>query len=263
MINTPKIALELLLLVLAGVMLARHPRQEKEGLAAWLALATMGLNVVFYYLAAFTLYEGWGQSLGLSRSDLHVYIWFDILKWGLLAFVLSKLALRFQFGELLDSFRLISPSRSSILEVLGWGIVGGVAATAAAMGLSHLEVAAGVLEDVPWGYFAQEADTYRALGLWGGLRNLLGEEILTRLGIQAMVMVLLQKNRYRVILSILCASLYFELWHNGMSELYFLNFSAAVIYGIVYHYRGYESAALSHAVSDWLLIVIIPMLFYA
>ncbi len=120
----------------------------------------------------------------------------------------------------------------------------------------------GILAESPWPQIAKEADTYRALGFWGGLRNLLGEEILTRIGVQAIAMYLLRKYRFRVILSIIISSLYFEFWHNGFNDLYFLNFSASVAFGIIYHYKGYEASALSHCVSDWLLIVILPALIY-
>ena len=101
---------------------------------------------------------------------------------------------------------------------------------------------------------------YFNLGIWGGFRNLIGEEVLTRLGVQTLILYSLRKKSFNVILSVILSSLYFEFWHNGFKELYFLNFSASAIFAIVYYKYGYESAAIGHCVADWIALCIVPYL---
>ena len=247
---------------MAGIILSDKRKVEKENLVWVVTFATISLNVLFYYLGAMPLYEAYRQSANLEASEIHLLIWIDILKWGLLAFVLVKLALRLQFEEQIISFRLLIPAKNPIGTVILWGGISGILISGAVIGISYLQLELGILDGLPWPYIAEESDTYRALGFWGGIRNLLGEEILTRVGAQAIAMYLLRKYRFKVVLSIIISSLYFEFWHNGFSDLYFLNFSASVLFGILYHYKGYEAAAVSHCVVDWLLIVIVPALFY-
>ena len=222
---------------------------------------TILLNIVFYYLAAFSLYQDYGHSVGQSDFQVHLLIWFDILKWGVLAYIFVRYAVALQESDILFSFQVLSPSRPSLFHILSWGVSGGIVVTAITYGLTFIAIQMGIFEEAPWSYFAN-SDSYKSLGLWGGVRNLFGEEILSRLGAQLLVMYIFRKHRFQVLLAIIISSLFFEFWHHGFKELFFLNFSASIVFASVYYYKGYEAAAISHCTADWFVIVLIPRLFF-
>ena len=261
MVNIPKIILELLL-ILCVILIFKKERVSENMKFIWIFTGiTILLNILFYYLAAISLYQSYGESVGQSELQVHLLIWFDILKWGVLAFIIVRYSVALQESNILFSFQLLSPSRPSVLVILSWGIAGGIIATAVTYGLTFIANQVGIIEELPWSFFAN-SDTYKSLGLWGGVRNLFGEEILSRLGVQLLAMYLLRKHRFQALLAIIISSLFFEFWHNGFKDLFFLNFSASIIFGTVFHYKGYEAAAISHCIADWLIIVIIPILFF-
>jgi hypothetical protein len=261
MVNIPKIALELVL-ILSVFLVFKKEHVPINMKFVWMFTGiTILLNISFYYLAAFSLYQDYGQSVGQSDTQIHLLIWFDILKWGIMAFVFVRYAVALQESNIISSFPILSVPRPALLNVVIWGVGGGIMVTIVAYGLTAIAVQIGIFEGSPWPFFAS-SDTYKALGLWGGVRNLFGEEILSRLGVQLLVMYLLRKHRFQVLLAIVISSLFFEFWHNGFKELYFLNFSASVVFATAYYYKGYEAAAISHCTADWLIIVLIPRLFF-
>jgi membrane protease YdiL (CAAX protease family) len=145
--------------------------------------------------------------------------------------------------------------------ILGAGITGGLLTTMLFYSVSYAEHYVGFLDVVPWPYL-KDNDLYLKLGLWGGLRNLAGEEILTRLGVQTVTLYLFIKHKWAPMAAVLVSSLYFECWHNGFRDLMFLNFTASVGFGLIYQKFGYESAAIAHSVSDCLALVVLPRVLF-
>jgi len=260
MISPAKIFLELILLVAVIVLLRNQGKSQHRSFVLWFAGITFALNILFYYLAAWPLYSSFGQSQGLPSSTLHSMMWFDIVKWGVLAYFCAKFVLNVRPQDQGGGFLFIS-RKKPLWTVPVVGIVGGVTTTLLIYSLSYAEQYLGHLEALPWPYF-KESDVYFKLAIWGGVRNLAGEEILTRLGVQSVLLYVLSKHKFSAIWAILLSSVYFELWHNGFRELYFLNFSASLVFGMIYQKFGYESAATSHCVADWLGLVLIPRLLY-
>jgi len=261
MVNIPKIVLELIIII-SALFIYKKEFVTKNMRFVWIFTGlTVLVNVMFYYLAAITLYQDYGQSVGQSAIQIHSLMWFDIIKWGIMAFVFVRIAVALQESDIFCSFQILSPSRPTLLNIVVWGVGGGILVAFVTYGLTSIAIQIGVFEDSPWAFFST-SDTYKSLGLWGGLRNLFGEEMLSRLGVQLLVMYLLRKHRFQALLAIVISSLFFEFWHNGFKELYFLNFSASIIFATVFYYKGYEAAAISHCSADWLILVIIPRLFF-
>jgi len=92
MTNPSKIFLELFLLAVAIALLQKQDKSRNPIFIICFTVITLILNILFYYIAAWPLYLSYGQSQGLSNSMLHALIWFDIIKWTVLAFFLSKFA---------------------------------------------------------------------------------------------------------------------------------------------------------------------------
>ncbi len=256
MISPAKIVLEALVLVAALVYCRELPETRNRRFVLGFTALTVILNSLFYYFAVWPFF----LSSGVSRSDLQFLVIFDVLKWGVLAYFLSGFAARVADAGFGGGFALLQSERRLGSTVL-IGIFAGVAAIAAGYVLSLVEYRMGFLEALPWP-FMKDNPGFIKLGLWGGFRNLAGEEILARLGAQSALLYALRKTRGASILAILLSSLFFELWHNGFTELYFLNFTASCAFGWAYGVRGYESAAIAHAVADWLGIVILPRLLF-
>jgi hypothetical protein len=256
MIDPAKLVLEAMVLVAALVYSHDLPETRSRRFVLGFTALTVVLNSLFYYFAVWPFF----LSSGISKADLQVLVLFDIPKWGVLAYVLSGFAARVADAGFGGGFALLRSERGLGGAVL-FGIFAGVAATAASYGLSFTEYRMGILEALPWP-FMKENPGFIKLGLWGGLRNLTGEEILTRLGTQSILLYALRKNRAASVLAILMSSLFFEFWHNGLRELYFLNFAASCAFAWAYKVRGYESAAIAHAVADLLVLVILPHLLF-
>jgi hypothetical protein len=255
-----KIALEMTLLAAAFSLFRLAADTGRRRFILTFTALTLVLNLVFYYVAAWPLYASYGQTSGIGPSWLHAFVIFDVIKWGVLAYVLSRLAVGLADAGYGGGFALLR-SNSRLGGAIELGIVGGVTATGVVYGLSVIEHRLGYLEALPWSFFGENPDDLN-LGLWGGMRNLAGEEILARLGAQSILLYAFRKTRWAPALAIVLSSLYFELWHNGFKEIYFLNFAGSCVFGWVYQKRGYESAAIAHCVADWLALVILPRLLF-
>jgi biotin transporter BioY len=260
MISPSKIFLELLLLVAVIVLLRKRQKSLSQMFVLLFALITFVLNVIFYYLGAWPLYVSYGQSERLPYSMLHFLVWFDIIKWVALAYFFARFTIEVPDKAQSGGFLILrQPQKWWMIIVVG--IVGGLLTTILFYLTSYAEHYVGFLDVVPWPYL-KDNDLYLKLGLWGGLRNLAGEEILTRLGVQSVLLYLFAKYKWAPVAAILLSSLYFEFWHNGFHDLNFLNFTASLGFGFLYQKFGYETAALSHSVSDWLGLVIFPRVFF-
>lgn len=260
MISPIKIALEAVLVVVALGMLRKFSLSSSRRFFLIFASVTFVLNMIFYYVAAWPLYVSYGQSSGLGRVSLHSLIIFDVAKWCVLAFVLSRLSDAIAHKGSGGGFALLR-SKVRISSTIGIGVLSGIIATAAVYGLSIIEHRCGYLEETPWRFFADNS-VYHGLGFWGGIRNLAGEEILARLGAQSILLYFFRKTRWAPLLAIILSSLYFEVWHNGFREIYFMNFIGSCTFGWAYHIRGYESAAIGHCVADWVSILILPRILF-
>jgi hypothetical protein len=260
MISPLKIALEALILIVALGMLRKFSLSSSRRFFLIFAAVALVLNTIFYYVAAWPLYASYGESSGLGQGALHSLIIFDIAKWCVLAFFLSRLSDAIAQKNLGGGFALLRP-KSRIGSTIGIGILSGLIATAAVYGLSFLEQHYGYLEEMPWRFFADNP-VYQGLGFWGGIRNLAGEEIIVRLGAQSILLFVFRKTRGAPLFAIILSSLFFEIWHNGFHELYFMNFIGSCVLGLAYHIRGYESAAIGHCVADWVSLLILPKLLF-
>jgi hypothetical protein len=259
MISSSKILLELFLLAAVIVLLRKHGKPAHRTFILWFAGITFVLNVLFYYLACWPLYLSYGRSEGLPLLTLHLLMWFDIVKWVVLAYFLARFVVEVPPQSQSGSFHVLH-HQPRLWTIAVAGIAGGLLTTALFYSMSYFEHYLGLLDVVPWPYF-KDNEMYIKLGLWGGLRNLAGEEILTRLGVQSVLLYVLARHKWAPVIAILLSSFFFEFWHNGFSELHFMNFTASLGFGFIYQKYGYESAAISHSISDWIGLVVIPNFF--
>jgi len=253
MIKPAQLALEVVLIVAALLVLRVVPGTRRHRFVLGFTALTLLLNLLEDYLGAWSLYVSYAESAGLSRAGMHALIMFDVVKWGVLAYVLSRLAISLADAGIAPGFALLRSDRQ-MRSALLTGLVTALGATAVIYVLILAEYHVGFIGGLPW-----QHPLPGPLRFWGGFRNLTGEEILARLGAQSVLLYALRNNRYKSILAITLSAFYFELWHNGIKQIYFLNFTASCLFGWAYQKRGYECAAVAHCVADWIFLLILPL----
>ena len=124
MINPGQFVLELILVIVAlALSRSLDGRRHRLFVIGFTALAAAA-NCAFDHFAVGPLY----LARGFDRSVLVGTVTFETLRWGVLAFVLSRLATRLQDIGVTSGLALLqNPER--VGRVLGVGIVAGVVVT--------------------------------------------------------------------------------------------------------------------------------------
>lgn len=261
MIHPAQLVLEAVLLGTALLLLPRigFARRRHPFVLGFTAL-TIVLNLLEDYLGAWTMYVSYAESTGLSRIGLHAVILFDVLKWGVMAYVLSRFAIAVADANCGGGFALLQDDER-MSSVFALAILLAIGATGLVYVFSLAEYRLGYLPGLPWPLHGEHSLPI-PIRFWGGLRNLTGEEIVTRLGAQSILFYAFRNHRFKTILSVVFSSLYFELWHNGFQRLYLLNFTASCFFAWGYQKRHYECAAVAHCLADWLALLVLPLVFF-
>jgi hypothetical protein len=255
------LGLEVGVLVWALVVLGKHGwRSEHPGLIWAMTSGAFVTNVALYW-SIVPIMERQAAEQQIGSSLLYGFLIARTFEWTALAHVFTRLALvlgrRYGlpggFAHLRPGWRL---SRSALL-----GIAVGIVAAGVVSGLAYLWVALGILERPIWVELKNSGATWQA-GFVGGIRNLFAEEVVTRLGVQTLLLYHLRRFRWAPWVAVVVSSLFFELWHSGGTDFYFLNFTASLVFAWGFLRGGYESAALGHCVADWLAIAL-PLLLMA
>jgi hypothetical protein len=144
---------------------------------------------------------------------------------------------------------------------MGLGVAAGALAATMIYGLAFVEQRLGYVRSLPWP-IANGEPVNVAIAVGGGFRNLVGEEVFVRLGVQSIASYCLRGLRAGPTLSVFLSALCFEFWHSPFQVPLFLNFTVSLILGWTYNKYGYESAAVGHCVTDWLILGIFPPLFF-
>ena len=261
MIHIPQLMLEVVLL---GTALLLSPRigfaRRRHSFVLGFTALTIVLNLLEDYLGAWTMYVSSAESTGLGRVGLHAVILFDVLKLGVMAYVLSRFAIAVADANFGGGFALLQDD-IQMSRVFALAALLAIGAAGAIYVFSLAEYRLGYLPALPWPLHGENSLPI-PIRFWGGLRNLTGEEIVTRLGAQSILFYAFRNHRYRTILSIIFSSLYFELWHNGFQRIYLLNFTASCFFAWGYQKRRYECAALAHSIADWLAFLVFPLVFF-
>jgi hypothetical protein len=254
-ISGPKIFLEMILLI--GVIIVLYKEGWKIANVKLLYIITsvsIVFNILFYIFAAWPLYVSYGKQTGVANQTLYCMVIFDILKWFLLIYFITRFALKVE-NKINGGGFAITKNIRTLIKIIPIGIITGMAMSLIVYGIMYLSFRDEFIQRL---IEMGKNDLYLKLGLWGGVRNLVGEEVLTRLGVQTLILYFVRKKYTGVILSVLLSSLFFEFWHNGFQDIYFFNFTGSFIFALVYYKYGYESAAIGHCVADWIMLCLFP-----
>src|SRR5215510_7761866 len=107
MINPGQFVLELVLIVTALLVSRRLPNGWHRRFVFGFAALAAAVNFVFYYVAVGPLLA----SRGFDRSVLIGTMIFETIRWGVLAYVLSRLAVRLQGSGLAQAFALLGRTK--------------------------------------------------------------------------------------------------------------------------------------------------------
>ena len=212
MISGPKIFLEVILLIWIILVLNKEGWKISNNKFLYVfTFISLILNIVFYILGAWPLYVSFGEQQGITNKLLIIMVIFDILKWTILIYFITRFALKIE-NTIAGGGFIITQKRFPILRTIPIGVITGILMVLVVYGITYLIFKDGLFEKLNE---MKQNNLYLKLGLWGGFRNLVGEEVLTRLGVQTLILYSLRKKSFNVIFSIILSSLYFEFWHNG------------------------------------------------
>lgn len=256
--NPLTLACELGLLVWAAVVLRKHGwRTDRPGLVWTMTVGALVTNALLYVvLLPMIRAEAATQEIG--KAALYGFLAFRTLEWTLMVHVFTRLALVLgRRVDLPEGFAHLRPGwKLSRTVLLGVGV--GVTASAIGYGLAQLWFTIGIFERPIWEELFEAGATWQA-GVVGGIRNLFSEEAVTRLGVQTLLLYHLRRFRWAPWVAIVVSSLFFEVWHSGGTDFYFINFTVSLLFAWSYTRDGYESAAIGHCVADWLALAL-PLL---
>ena len=255
MFNLPQLLLELGLLGWAVYVLRGKGWPAVHRHTLWIVtLGALATNTVVFAAGYDTLLK----LTGASPWILWTMAIFQIVKWSVVAYFITRLALTLRPVSPVGGFALLQRSRS-VQQILLTGFAFASLMVIAVCLKVLLEQALGLHEANLWSAFGEKAAAVRPFIFWAGLRNLFGEEIMPQLGIQTLIMYYAGPRRWTGVASVLGAALFFELWHDGFQNLYFNNFLFGVFFACAYRKYGYETAAVAHCVADWLLYLALPL----
>jgi len=255
------LACELGLLVWAAVVLRKHGWKTARPVLVWSLTAGTLVTNILLYLVLLPMIREQTASQEISPVALYGFLAFRTLEWALMVNVFTRLALVLdrQHG-LPGGFAHLRPGwRLSRTVLLGVGV--GVVASAVGYGLAQLWFTIGIFERPLWEELLEAGATWQA-GVVGGIRNLFSEEAVTRLGVQTLLLYHLRRFRWAPWVAIVLSSLFFEVWHSGGTDFYFINFTVSLLFAWSYTRNGYEAAAIGHCVADWLALAL-PLLLLA
>jgi len=223
-----------------------------------MTIGALATNVLLY-ASLFSMLKAEAARQNISEVALFGFLVFRTVEWATLAHVLTRLALALgRRHDLPAGFSYLRPGFKPFRTVL-LGIATGVAASALGYALVRLWVTAGIFERPIWVEMAEAGATWRN-AVWGGVRNLFSEEVVTRLGVQTLLLYHLRRFRWAPWVAIVLSSLFFEVWHSGGTDFFLINFAASLLFAWSFARFGYEVAAIAHCVTDWLAIGL-PLFF--
>jgi hypothetical protein len=253
--NILQFLLELVLLISAVFVLHRQGWPAVHRRTLWIVtLGAVATNTAVFAFGYATLLKLSGLSPGL----LWAMAFLQLVKWSVVAYVITRLALTLLPGMPVDGFALLHRTRS-LPQILLTGFAVAVVAVAVVTLKFSIEQKLGFHGANLWAAFQEKAAAMRPMIFWAGLRNLVGEEIMPQLGIQTLIMYYAGPRRWVGAASILGAAWFFEVWHDGFQYLYFNNFLFGAFFACAYRKYGYETAAVAHCFTDWLLYLGLPL----
>ena len=254
------LACELGLLIWAAVVLRKHGwRTDRPGLV-WTMTAGALVTNVLLYAVLLPMIKAETASQEIGPAALYGFLVFRTVEWALMVNVFTRLALVLvRQHDLPGGFAHLRPGwRLSRTVLLGVGV--GIAASAIGYALAQIWLALGIFERPIWVELLEAGATWQA-GVLGGIRNLFAEETVTRLGVQTLLLYHLRRFRWAPWVAIVASSLFFEIWHSGGTDFYFINFAVSLLFAWSYARDGYEAAAIGHCVADWLGLALPLWLF--
>ena len=253
--DAPTLLIELGLAVWASIVLFKTGWTVDKPRVLWGMTAGALLTNAMFMLILLPLVKSEAASQGMSEAVVYGFAVFRVVELTALVHLLTRLALSERKLDLPGGgFALLKPGQTAARTLL-IGVAAGVVASAIGYGLIELWLAVGIL-DKPILEVMKEAGATWQMAFAGGIRNLFTEEVVTRLGAQTLLLYHLRRFRWAPWVALILSCLFFEIWHSGLEEIYFINFAASLPFAWSFQRYGYESAAIGHCVADWLAIAL-------
>lgn len=223
-------------------------------MAAWAVLTS---SLLALYLATSPLVMSQLRAAGGSaRAVAYVMLSLEPLRWGVLVYFLVRGSVALGAGAPFGGGFELAKEHPRLGRTVLLGLAVGLVAAVVGGALQAMLNRIGVLPKPIWVQVRESGLPW--VGVLGALRNLAGEEVPTRLGVQVLLLHHLGNRRGGRWLALLGSALWFELWHNGLHDLYFVNFAVSAVLAYAFQRLGYEVAALGHFSADLVLVAALP-----
>jgi hypothetical protein len=260
--DTSKLILEIALFLWVVTLLIKFKWSKVNQKILWIVtLGTLVTNVALYYFNIEFLTKNYYW--GLPEVRKYAIINFEIIKWTVLSYFCTRFALtvRDQIKQKTGfSLEDKAPARNKIPRLLLVGLISSIIVTVVVLLVPFIYYWIGLLNISPLKIMQPIFEEMRQFAIFGGIRNLFGEEIIARLGVQTVILYHLGKRKYGGFLAVVLSAAYFTLWHDGFGNINLLNFAASLVFGTVYSSYRYEAAAVAHWLADWMLYLAVPFL---
>jgi hypothetical protein len=255
-----KLVLEIILFSFALNLTIKYRKAKINQYLLWtVTIGTLITNIALFYLNIDFLTMAYYSKV--SQFYKYVLINVEITKWTALSYVITRFNLSIKDRVASNIGFVINDGNFNILKLLPIGLIAAIIAAIGVYFVPFVYYWTGVININPIKLIQPIVESMRQFAFFGGIRNLFGEEIIARLGVQTLILYYLGDRKYRVSISIILSAFFFFLWHDGIGNLNPSNFIASLIFGIVYSKYKYETAAIAHLLTDWIAYLVIPLLF--
>ena len=255
-----KLLLEFILFVFTLSLTIKNRKSQINQKLLWtITFGTLLTNIVLFYCnidyLTITYYSK------VTQLYKYVLINIEIIKWTILSYTITRFNLSIK-NQIAANFGFsIDYGSFNIVKLLPIALIAAIIAVIGIYLVPFVYYWTGIIHDNPIRLIQPVVVAMRQFAFFGGIRNLFGEEIIVRLGVQTLLLYYLRNRKYRVSFSIILSAFYFFLWHDGIGNLNPSNFIASIVFGIVYSKYKYETAAITHCFTDWIAYLFFPLLF--
>lgn len=255
-----KLALEFVLFVFALNLSIKYRKVKINQYLLWsVTIGTLITNTALFYLNIDFLTRAYYSKV--SQFQKYVLINIEITKWTVLSYIITRFNLSIKDRVASNIGFVINDGNFNILKLFPIGLIAAIIAAIGVYLVPFVYYWTGIINVNPIKLIQPIVESMRQFAFFGGIRNLFGEEIIARLGVQTLILYYLGDRKFHVSISIILSSFFFFLWHDGISNLNPSNFIASLIFGIVYSKYKYETAAISHCLTDWIAYLVFPLVF--
>ncbi|MFZ1978393.1 MAG: CPBP family glutamic-type intramembrane protease, partial [Bacteroidota bacterium] len=229
--DSSKLALEFILFAFAIILSIKYRKVKINQYLLWtITIGTLITNIALFYLNIDFLTATYYSKA--SQFYKYFLINIEITKWTVLSYTITRFNLSIKDRVHSKIGFVIDDGNFNILKIFSIGLIAAIIAAISVYFVLFAYYWTGIINVNPIKIMQPIVESMRQFAFFGGIRNLFGEEIIARLGVQTLILYYLGDRKFHVSLAIILSSFFFFLWHDGIGNLNPANFISSLIFGI-------------------------------